>query len=206
MAINYLIVEQQLKPPENLPEILKILARKFRLDSYQCRQRLTGRGMALFAKGEREQLEKISAFLQETHFLHWLVEPSKSGYVPLKIRNLQLGSDRIIFGCQKKEVVFPQGATILAIFAETSGELADKSVTQLLSSHAYRGRDNVRHLEESKTHKIILQGKPVLDLYLLDDNQRVEAAVRIFPGKFDPQGCDWQKSTPENSTYRQISG
>ena len=85
-------------------------------------------------------------------------------------------------------MVFTKGATILAVFAEMSGELAEKSVKQLLSSHAYRGRDDIRHLEEHKVHKIILQGKPVLDLYLFDDNMQVKDAVRIFSGKFDPKG------------------
>ena len=186
--MNYLIVEQQQTPPENLPEILKNLSQKFQLDIYQCRQRLTGRGLSLLTKGKRETLEKISEFLQNTDYIHWLVEPSKSGFVPLKVRNLQVNSDRIIFGCQKKEVVFQKGAIILAVFAETTGELADKSVKQLLSSYAYRGRDNVHHLKENKVHKIILQGKPVLDLYLLDENLQVAEAVRIFPGKFDPKG------------------
>lgn len=185
---NYLIVEQQQKPPENLPELLKELSQKFQLDIYQCRQRLTGRGLSLLTKGKRETLEKISDFLHNTGFVHWLVEPSKAGFVPLRIRSLQVSSDRIIFGCQKKEVVFPKGSTILAVFAETTGELADKSVKQLLSSHAYRGKDDIRHLEENKVHKIILQGRPVLDLYLLDGNKQVKEAVRIFPGKFDPKG------------------
>ncbi len=185
---NYLIVEQQQRPPENLPDILTELSRKFQLDIYQCRQRLTGRGLSLLTKGDREKLEKISIFLKESDIQHWLIEPSKSGFVPLRIRNLQLSSERIVFGCQKKEVVFPKGATILAIFAEMTGELAEKSVKQLLSSHAYRGRDDVRHLEENKVHKTISQGKPVLDLYLLDHTKHVTDAVRIFPGKFDPKG------------------
>ncbi len=186
--VNYLIIEQQQKPPENLPEILQELSQKFQLDIYQCRQRLTGRGLSLLTKGKRETLEKISEFLQSTAFIHWLVKPSKSGFVPLRVRNLKISSGCINFGCQKKEIVFSKGATILAIFAETTGELADKSVKQLLSSHAYRGRDDIRHLEESKIHQVILQGKPVLDLYLLDDNKQVRDAVRIFPGKFDPKG------------------
>ncbi|RLB70073.1 MAG: hypothetical protein DRH07_09345 [Deltaproteobacteria bacterium] len=202
--INYLIVEQQQTPPENLPEILQQLSQKFQLDIYQCRQRLTGRGLSLLTRGKQENLEKISAFLQDTGFIHWLVEPSKSGFVPLKIRNLQVSSDRIIFGCQKKQVVFPKGATILAIFAETTGELAEKSVKQLLSSHAYRGRDDVRHLEESKVHKIILQGKPVLDLYLLDDNKQVADAVRIFPGKFDPKGLGELATLSSKQNLQQI--
>ncbi|RLB72202.1 MAG: hypothetical protein DRH07_05200, partial [Deltaproteobacteria bacterium] len=202
--MNYLIVEQQQQPPENLPEILKQLSQKFQLDIYQCRQRLTGRGLSLLTKGKRETLEKISEFLQSTDYIHWLVEPSKSGFVPLKVRNLQVNADRIIFGCQKKEVVFLKGATILAVFAETTGELADKSVKQLLSSYAYRGQDDVRHLKENKVHKIILQGKPVLDLYLLDENLKVAEAVRILPGKFDPKGLGDRATLSSKQNLEQI--
>lgn len=201
---NFLIVEQQQNPPENLPEILKELSQKFHLDIYQCRQRLTGRGLSLFAKGKRETLEKISGFLQDTGYIHWLVEPSKSGFVPLKIRNLQISSNQITFGCQKKEVIFPKGATILAIFAETTGELADKSVKQLLSSHAYRGRDDIRHLEENKVHQVILQGEPVLDLYRLDEKMEVEDAVRIFPGKFDPKGLGDRATLSSKQNLEQV--
>ena len=201
---NYLIIEQQQKPPENLPEILKELAQRFQLDIYQCRQRLTGRGLSLLTRGKRETLEKISDFLQRTNFTHWLVEPSKSGFVPLKVRSLQISSEQITFACQKKQVVIPKGATILAVFAETTGELADKSVSQLLSSHAYRGRDDIRHLGDNKIHKIILQGKPVLDLYLLDEKMQVKDAVRIFPGKFDPKGLGERATLSSKHNLEQV--
>jgi len=202
--LNYLIVEQQQKPPENLPEILKQLSQKYQLDIYQCRQRLTGRGLSLLTKGKPEALAKISEFLRTAGFVHWLVEPTKAGFVPFRIRNLQINTDRIIFNCQKKEVIFPKGASILAIFAEITGELADKSVKQLLSSHAYRGRDDIRHLEDNKVHKIILQGQPVLDLYLLDDKKAVKDAVRIFPGKFDPKGLGDRATLSSKQNLEQI--
>ncbi|MCW9049168.1 MAG: hypothetical protein OQK50_02410 [Deltaproteobacteria bacterium] len=191
---TYLIVEQQLKPPENLPEVLKELSQKHQLDIYQCRQRLVGRGLSLLTRGETEPLGKVSKVLKDAGYFHWVVSPSKPGFVPHRIRSLEIQSDHIIFNCQKKTVVFPKNSTILAVFAETSGELADKSVKQLLSSHAYRGMDYIRHLEDTKIHKTILQGKPVLDLYLLDDKSQVADAVRIFPGKFDPKGLGEQAS------------
>lgn len=185
---SYLIVEQQQLPAEKLPELLKELAQKHQLDIYQCRQRLVGRGLSLLSKGSREQQEKVSALLQGFNYVHWLLEPSKPKFVPQRIHGLQIDQERITFNCQKNPVVLPRGATILAVFAEMSGELAEKNVKQLLSSHAYRGRDNVRHLEEHKIHKTILQGKPLLDLYLLDQQKQVVDAVRVFPGKFDPKG------------------
>ena len=124
---TYLIVEQQQKPADSLPELLKELYAKHQLDIYQCRQRLVGRGRALLAKGAREKLEKISPLLLEAEYYHWLLEPSKPQYVPPRIIGLQIDVDKIAFTCQKKSVIFPKGATILAVFAEMSGELAAKS-------------------------------------------------------------------------------
>jgi len=185
---TYLIVEQQQQAAENLPELLQELAQKHQLDSYQCRQRLLGRGLSLLSKGQREQLERVSLRLQEFGYRHWLLDPSKPRFVPPRIRGLQIDNEKIVFTCQNKQVSFPKGATVLAVFAEMSGALAEKSIKQLLSSHAYRGRDNVRHLEEHRIHNTILQGKPLLDLYLLDEQKQIVNAVRIFPGKFDPKG------------------
>ncbi len=85
-----------------------------------------------------------------------------------------------------------------------SGTLADKSVQQLLSSHAYRGRDNIRHLDEEKLHRTILQGKPVLDLYLLNERKQVVEAVRIFPGKFDPQGLGDEASVSSRQNLARV--
>ena len=202
--ISYLIVEQQLRPPENFSDILQYLSQKFGLDIYLCRQRLTGRGLSLLSKGNRDTLQPIADYLQTIKIDHWLIEPTKPGFVPAKVRQLTINSERIIFACQKGEVIFPKGATILAIFAETSGTLADKSVTQLLSSHAYRGKDDVRHLNDSKIHKIILQGSPVLDLYHLDDKMEIIGGVRIFPGKFDPKGLGERASLSSKQNLQQI--
>ncbi len=202
--VNYLIVEQQLHPPENFPEILKTLAQKFGLDIYLCRQHLTGRGYSLLTKGESKTLEPIADYLLQVSVSHWIIQPTKPAFVPPKVRNLTISSDRIIFGCQKGEVIFPKGATVLAVFAETSGVLADKSVTQLLSSHAYRGKNDIRHLHDSKIHKIILQGSPVLDLYLLNDKMEVKKGVRIFPGKFNPKGLGERASLSSKQNLQQI--
>lgn len=201
---NYLIVEQQLKPSGNFSAILKELTQKFQLDIYQSRQRLTGRGLSLLTKGKRETLEPIADFLCTTDINYWIVEPTQPGFIPPKLRHLTISSNRILFGCQKGEVVFPKGATVLAVFAETSGVLADKSITQLLSSHAYRGKDDIRQLHDSKIHKIILQGNPVLDLYLLDDKMEIKRGVRIFPGKFDPKGLGERASLSSKQNLQQI--
>ncbi len=202
--VTYLIVEQHLNPPKNFSEILKTLAHKFNLDIYLCRQRLTGRGLSLLSKGELKTLKPIADYLQQVGISHWIVEPSKPGFVPPKVRKLTISSDKIIFGCQKGDVVFRKGSTFLAIFAETSGILADKSVTQLLSSHAYRGKDDIRHLTDTKIHKIILQGSPILDLYQLNEKMIIESGVRVFPGKFDPKGLGERASLSSKQNLQQI--
>ncbi len=184
----YLIAEQHPKPPENLPEVLKELSEKHQLDSYNCRQRLTGQGLSLLTQGERERLEEISRILKGAGYPHWLVAPTNPKFEPDRMLNLQISEERIVFGSRNREVVFDRGATILAVLAEMSGELAEKNLRQLLSSRAYRGVDNIRPLNENDIRKTILEGKPVLDLYLLDSRLHIRNAVRIFPGRFDPKG------------------
>lgn len=185
---SYLIVEQKQNASENLPELLKELSQNHQLDIYQCRQRLVGRGLSLLSKGPRQQLEKISARLRDAGYLHWLLEPSKPKFAPTRLRGLEIAASKLTFVCQDKALVIPKGANVLAVFAEMSGALAEQNVKQLLSSHAYRGRDDVRHLAEHKVYKTILQGQPVLDIYLLDNAKKIVDGVRVFPGKFDHKG------------------
>ena len=192
-----LIVEQQTQPPANLPDLLKELAGQHQLDIYQCRQRLTGRGRSLLSKGELTALKKISPLLQEYGYRHWLVAPTRPRFAPMRLRGLLVKPDKITFNCQAKQVEFPKGGRVLAVLAEMSGALADQDLKQLLSSTAYRGRDNVRHLAAHKTYKTILQGEPLLDLYLLDENHQVVDAVRVFPGKFDHRGLG-ELATPSS--------
>lgn len=185
---TYLIVEQKQKAPESLPELLKELSGKYKLDIYQCRQRLVGRGLSLLAKGGSESLEKVSGLLQHADYTHWLAQPSKPAFAPFRLRSIIVGEQAIRLAGVEKKFILSKGDRVLAVFADLSGALAEKSVQQLLSSHAYRGRDDIRHIEEEKAFKTILQGQPILDLYILDQDNKVTNAVRIFPGKFDPKG------------------
>jgi hypothetical protein len=185
---TFLIVEQKQKAPESLPELLKELSGKYQLDIYQCRQKLVGRGLSLLARGGSESLEKVSALLQHAEYTHWLAQPSKPAFAPFKLRSITVADHAIRLEGVEKKIILSKGDRVLSVFADLSGSLADKSVQQLLSSHAYRGRDDIRHIEEEKAFKTILQGQPILDLYILDKSNSVTNAVRIFPGKFDPKG------------------
>lgn len=185
---SYLIVDQKQNAPETLPELLKELSAKYRLDIYQCRQRLVGRGLSLLAQGQPEILENISTLLRQSGYTHWLTRPSSPGFAPFRLNSIRITENAILLVGVEKELIISKEDRILAVFADLSGSLAEKSVQQLLSSHAYRGRDNVRHITEEKKFRTILQGQPILDLYKLDHNNRLESSVRVYPGKFDPKG------------------
>ena len=144
--------------------------------------------MSLLAKGPLETLEKIALALTEFRIPHWLISPSQPAFAPQRIRSITRTPGEITFTTQKDMVSFPKGARVLAIFADMSGELAIKSVKHLLTSHAYRGRDNIEHIQDDKIFQTILQGSPVLDLYRLDGDDSIIQGVRVFPGKFDPKG------------------
>lgn len=183
-----LIVRQFAQPPERFTDFLRLLSQRHQLDSFQSRQRLLGRSLAQFAQGARSELEKISATLTEAGCLHWLVEPHKVSFSPTRIYGLKIDAQRILFECGDQEVVFPAGANVLAVLADLSGTLADKLLSQILASNAYRGRDATHHQGQEQVVHGILQGQPVLDFYLLDEKKNTTAAVRVFPGRFNPAG------------------
>ena len=200
----YLIVEQQEQAPPALPSLLQELAQKHQLDAYQCRQRLIGRGLALLGKGAPAKLEKVSASLTVAGYQHWIVAPTQPDFAPQRIRGLQISDSEILFQCSHQQLSFPAGGSVLAILADLSGSLKEQSVKQLLSSHAYRGRDQVRNLSDEKVISTILRGVPVLDLYLLDDDQKISAAVRALPGKFDPQGLGERATLSSRQNLLQV--
>lgn len=202
--MHYLIVEQQSPAPENLSALIKELAHKHQLDPYQCRQRLVGRGLSLLAKGPRETLEKISPALTASNYSHWILSPSKPEYAPQRIHALEVTPEQIAFNCREKTVIFSKGAYILAIFADLSGALVDKSIQQLLSGNSYFGPDALPRMDRNKVCKTILQGRPVLDLYHLNDRLQIIDAVRIFPGKFDPKGLGPKATLSSKQNLLQI--
>jgi hypothetical protein len=182
------MVEQLAREPENFPALIKELNTRYGLDLYQARQRLIGQGLSLLAKGQRAKLEQITQSLAPARIPYWLVEPSKPTFAPQRILGLEQSTAALTFAIHKGTVEFPKGSRVLAVLGDISGSLAEQNVKQLLSSNAYRGIDNVSHINDDKKLKTILQGSPILDLYLLGDDGTPTRGVRVFPGKFSPKG------------------
>ena len=183
-----LIVQQYARPPERFEDFLRLLFERHQLDMFQSRQLLLGRSLAQLAQGRRYELEQISATLTEVGFSHWLIEPVLPAFPSLRIYGLEVSDSRIRFACRNEEIEFVQGATVLAVLADVSGGLADKLMARMLASNAYRGREAIQAEDQQQVFSMILQGQPVLDFYRLDENKKITAAVRVFPGRFNPQG------------------
>jgi hypothetical protein len=185
---SLLIVKQYPQPPARFEDFVGLLFERHQLDMFQSRQRLLGRSLAQLAQGVRNELEQISATLSEVGLSHWLIDPVLPAFPSLRIYGLEPSDSQVVFSCRREEVVFTKGAMILAVLADVSGGLAEKLMTRMLSSNAYRGRDALQAEDQQQLRGMILQGQPVLDFYRLDQNKKITAAVRVFPGRFNPQG------------------
>lgn len=184
---SFLIVQQYPQPPERFEDFLRLLFERHQLDMFHGRQRLLGRSLAQLAQGPRNEMDDISVTLAESGHVHWLIDPVQPAFAPQRIYGLETSGNRVVFACQHEEVEFSPGGSVLAVLADVSGGLAEKLMARMLASNAYRGRDAVHH-EDQQLVSMILQGQPVLDLYRLGEDKKITAAVRVFPGRFNPQG------------------
>ncbi len=184
----FIVVQQYPQPPQRFDDFLRLLFDRHQLDMFQSRQRLLGRSLARLVQGPRDEMEKISATLGETDCIHWLISPEKVAFVPQRIYGLEVSGKSVTFACRDQQVTFPAEGTVLAVLADVSAGLAEKLMGRMLASNAYRGREAVRHEDQQQIFTMILQGQPVLDFYRLDEDKKVTAAVRVFPGRFNPQG------------------
>jgi len=184
----FLIVQQYPQPPERFEDFLRLLFERHHLDMFHSRQRLLGRSLALLAQGTHQEMDRISATLAEMDHVHWLIDPEPPAFAPRRIYGLETSGSRVVFACQHEKVEFAPGGTVLAVLADVSGGLAEKLMARMLAANAYRGRDAVSHEDQQQLFSMILQGQPVLDVYRLGEDKKITAAVRVFPGRFNPQG------------------
>ena len=182
-----LIVRQNPSTGDELGPLLDSLKKEFGLDSFTARQRLTGQGLAMFGRGNLKQTNKIAAVLQKYRFPCWVVPPPRPAFVPDRLRSLDINDEYIDFHCSRTKVRLEKGCRVVAVLADVSGELNGKLVKRMINQKTYRGHvpDDLLQLEDLL--KLIYQGKPVLDVYLLgEDGPR--GAVRVLPGKFNHTG------------------
>jgi hypothetical protein len=183
-----LIVKKSFLEEERLQGLLAELGNRHQLDVFTARQRLWGSGLALFAHGAGSQLPAIAELLAEHGISHWLLTPTLPRLEPQKISALTVSAEAVTFACAKKEVVLSRGDSVLSVLADLSGAVAEKGVKKLLLHQAYRGTTAGAGFSDDALQQEILRSRPVLDLYLLTPAGAVREAVRIFPGRFNPEG------------------
>jgi hypothetical protein len=184
----YLIVEKEVGIDDRLGLLLAEGSASDSLDAFTTRQRLTGRGLALFAKGQRPDLENPARRLRRHGFKSWLLLPSPPRFSPPILRSLSAGQDGISFETHRGKVTLGRGEAVLAVLADLSGKVIEKGLRRLLVQNAYRGVDHATEINEDEQYQAILRASPVLDLYLLDAEGSVVSSLRVFPGKFNPAG------------------
>ncbi|MGE4543279.1 MAG: GIDE domain-containing protein [Pedobacter sp.] len=186
---TYLLIAQSIPSDnEKLAQLRPLLARKYQLDTFLLQQRLIGRGPNLIAEGSQERLEGIAALLTEQDIRCWIIESRPPRFTPLRLRGLRTGNGQLSLLTDERVVTLDPEHRIMAILADLSGEAAAKNLKYLMAQHVYSGIRDVRPLSDEELTRAILRGKPVLDLYRFNDLGRVDAGVRILPGRFDPSG------------------
>ncbi len=186
--IYQLIVRQIPAAGSGLDDFLRILQGEYGLDAYTARQRLIGPGLVMFGKGGFEKTGKVAALLCRHGFACWQILPSPPAVTPSRLLALEIQHEYVQFESQGGAVRLPRNTEVVAVFADLSGGLIDKHVKRILAQHTYRGRNALEPLAGEEMIPVILQGKPVLDFYLLDSQGQAQSAIRVLPGRFNHTG------------------
>ncbi|BCR03308.1 hypothetical protein DESUT3_03770 [Desulfuromonas versatilis] len=192
---HLLIVQTSPRETRGIRELLPVLAGKYRLEAFTARQRLIGRGLGYFAEGARGKLEELATLLEQHGVATHLIRPTRPRFVPARVRNFTIRQEFIEFQTRQGPVRLERGERVLAVLADLSGEVVDKSVKRLLVQNAYQGAEAVTPIDDEELYRTVLRSRPVLDLYLLNPQGQARTALRIFAGRFDPQGLG------ERATY-----
>jgi len=173
---------------EKLAQLRPLLAQKFGLDAFLLKQRLVGRGPNLIAEGERNRLTQIATLMAEQGIRCRIIASQPPRFVPLRLRGVRRGNQTLSLLTDERVVDLGPEHRVLAILADLSGRAASKSLKHQVAQRVYNGIRAPRPLSDEELAKAALGGKPIVDLYRLDEEGKVDAGVRIFPGRFDPGG------------------
>lgn len=183
-----LILRQSPAANPELDELIQSLYADFGLDHYLTRQKLIGPGLTMLTQGRYEACRKMSTLLRLHGFSCWLVESRKPTVNPYLLRSLEIQKDYILFAGQQETMRLERGASVAGVLADLSGGLADKQMKRLLAQNSYRGGNALRWLSDDEMIRVILQGQPVFDCYLLGPGGTVVSSVRVIPGRFNVDG------------------
>ena len=183
-----LIARQGSAANPGLENLLRVLMNNYGLDAYTARTRLTGSGKALLGSGNREAMERLATLLRDHGYGCWVIQRTDQTSPPLRLRELVVRPDAVDLICREKTVHLPRGASIVAVLADISGKLEERTLKRHTVQRRYKDARHVTSMADEKIVESVLKGTPVLDLYLIDDQARPIDAVRVLPARFNAKG------------------
>ncbi|MBW2512410.1 MAG: hypothetical protein JRE01_10345 [Deltaproteobacteria bacterium] len=183
-----LIARQGSAANPGLERLLRVLMNDHGLDAYSARTRLTGSGKALLGSGNREAVERLAALLRDHGYDCWVIQRTDQTAPPLRLRELVVKPDVVDLVCRERTVPLCRGASVVAVLADISGKLEERALKRHTIQRQYKDSRHVTSMVNEKMVESVLKGTPVLDLYLLDDQNRPIDAVRVLPARFNAKG------------------
>jgi len=183
-----LIIEQLPALNDEVQDTLRILAAEHGIDIYTCRQKLLGGGLAHFGSGPLEKVEKIAGLLDKAGIKTWIIVPTPPRFGPQRLRSLEVTNEHILFSTQQGVIPITTENRVIGILADISGAVVNKQLKRMMVQNVYQGTTENARFEKHEIRRAILMGQPVLDLYILDEENQISAIIRALPGKFDPKG------------------
>lgn len=192
----WLVVDQSPTPPRGLDELQVELKREFGLDPFSVRQKLVGRGYNLFARGKGgRRFAAVQQLLRQAGIPCVLLQPSRPTVPLRKMQGLRVEPESVALIADGTEIRVRSETTVVAILADLSGEMAEKTLKRLLTRTAFQGVASLAATEGTIRQEIVKGGRAVLDLYLLDQAGEVQQSVRAFTARFDASGLG-ERMTP----------
>lgn len=189
------MVDQLATEPTNFSELLGEIHRNFGLDPYSARQRLLGRGYNLLLRGSSDKLTPLLTLLTAHSIPARLLAPLLPKTHPAKLQSLRQSGVALTLIADNSELTIDGDVHVVAVLADLSGAVVANGIKQLLVRNAYKGAAAAaRQEDEEALCRAISKAQPVLDLYLLNHQGKMEGAVRALPGRYDPGGLGAEKT------------
>ncbi len=185
---HLLIVESVAAGSRELDTLIAELAGQPGFDPYLARQRLIGRGPNLLAEGSKELLRPSANILVRRGWRCWVLPVEAPRLVPTRLRSLHLDDAGLTLFTAEKQIRIQRDSRLVAVLGDLSGSVIGKALKHLMAQNVYSGVDRARPIGDDELQQAILRARPVLDLYLLDEEGEPGDAVRLLPGRFDPRG------------------
>lgn len=188
VKIFQLIVRQGPASNPQLEQLVQHLNKQFGLDAYTARVRLTGSGKSMFGSGPLEKTSELASVLRQHGYECWVIQRSEVKFSPIRLRDLEISADEVKLIGRDQELLLSRESRVVVVLADISGKLEERALKRHAVQSRYKKASHVTSMADEKMVDSVLKGSPVLDLYLLDAQNQPEAAVRVFPARFNAKG------------------